>query len=108
MIAAHLERALPGDGDRRHSFRVTRDAELGIAEDDADDLLAAVESGLSGVSAAEPASFGSRQRTRCGAAASTCWPLELELERRRRSTAWRLPLDLSGLSEALRCSRARI
>ena len=47
VIGAHLDRPLPGHGDRRPPcrFRVTRDADLDIEEDEADDLLAAIEPG---------------------------------------------------------------
>ncbi len=47
LIAAHLDLLFPGTRIvSAHAFRVTRDAELLIDEGDADDLLAAIESGL--------------------------------------------------------------
>ncbi|MEZ4215289.1 MAG: polyphosphate kinase 1 [Myxococcota bacterium] len=47
VIGAHLDRVFPGMEVQSHcSFRVTRDADLDLAEDDADDLLLAVEEGL--------------------------------------------------------------
>ncbi|HEX4978790.1 MAG TPA: RNA degradosome polyphosphate kinase [Acidimicrobiales bacterium] len=44
VIAAHLDRLFPGmETERHHAFRVTRNADLTVDEDEADDLLAAVE-----------------------------------------------------------------
>jgi polyphosphate kinase len=48
LVAAHLDRLFPGmEVVTHHAFRVTRDADLDVEEDEADDLLAAVESVLS-------------------------------------------------------------
>jgi polyphosphate kinase len=48
LVAAHLDRLFPGmEVVTHHVFRVTRDADLDVEEDEADDLLAAVESILS-------------------------------------------------------------
>src|SRR5215471_12761925 len=48
LVAAHLDRLFPGmEVVTRHAFRVTRDADLDVEEDEAEDLLAAVESILS-------------------------------------------------------------
>jgi len=47
LIAAHLDQLFPGTQIvAAHAFRVTRDAELLVDEGEADDLLAAIESGL--------------------------------------------------------------
>jgi polyphosphate kinase len=47
LIAAHLDQLFPGTQIvAAHPFRVTRDAELLVDEGEADDLLAAIESGL--------------------------------------------------------------
>jgi len=47
LIAAHLEQLFPGTRIvTAHAFRVTRDAELLVDEGEAEDLLAAIESGL--------------------------------------------------------------
>jgi polyphosphate kinase len=47
VISAHLDRLFPGMGIESHcEFRVTRDADLDIEEDEAEDLLVAIESGL--------------------------------------------------------------
>jgi polyphosphate kinase len=44
VIAAHLEKLFPGmEIGSHHTFRVTRNADLTLEEEDADDLLAAVE-----------------------------------------------------------------
>jgi polyphosphate kinase len=44
VIAAHLGRLFPGmDVEERYAFRVTRNADLTLEEEEADDLLAAVE-----------------------------------------------------------------
>ena len=45
VIAAHLDAPVPGHGDRRRTtpFRVTRNADLTLEEEEADDLLEAVE-----------------------------------------------------------------
>ncbi len=44
VIAAHLGQLFPGmDIERHHPFRVTRNADLTLEEEEADDLLAAVE-----------------------------------------------------------------
>ena len=45
VIAAHLDQLFPGHGGRGHhyAFRVTRNADLTLEEEEADDLLAAVE-----------------------------------------------------------------
>jgi len=44
VIAAHLDRLFPGmDIECHHHFRVTRSADLTLEEDEADDLLAAIE-----------------------------------------------------------------
>ena len=48
VIADHLDALFPGMGSSStHPFRVTRDADLDISEDDAEDLLEAVEQELS-------------------------------------------------------------
>jgi polyphosphate kinase len=48
LVAAHLDRLFPGmEIVTHHAFRVTRDADLDVEEDEADDLLRAVESILS-------------------------------------------------------------
>jgi Polyphosphate kinase len=48
VVAAHLDRLFPGmEIVTQHVFRVTRDADLDVEEDEAEDLLAAVESVLS-------------------------------------------------------------
>jgi polyphosphate kinase len=48
VIAAHLGRLFPGmEVVGRYVFRVTRDADLDVEEDEAEDLLAAIESELS-------------------------------------------------------------
>ncbi len=44
VIAAHLDRLFPGmEVEDHHAFRVTRNADLTLEEEEADDLLAAVE-----------------------------------------------------------------
>jgi polyphosphate kinase len=44
VIAAHLDQLFPGmEIEQHHAFRVTRNADLTLEEDEADDLLAAVE-----------------------------------------------------------------
>jgi polyphosphate kinase len=48
LVAGHLDRLFPGmEVVTHHVFRVTRDADLDVEEDEAEDLLAAVESILS-------------------------------------------------------------
>ena len=64
VIAAHLDQLFPGmDIEAHHAFRVTRNADLTLEEEEADDLLAAVEIEL--------------RRRRFGRA------VRLEIERRR-------------------------
>src|SRR4029453_7985525 len=47
VIASHLDKLFPGmDVVQAHPFRVTRDADIELAEDEADDLLVAVEQEL--------------------------------------------------------------
>jgi len=47
LIAAHLDSLFPGmEIVSNHPFRLTLDAELALDEDDADDLLSAIQSGL--------------------------------------------------------------
>jgi polyphosphate kinase len=47
VIAAHLDRLFPGmDVVEQHVFRITRDADVEVEEDEAEDLLEAVESVL--------------------------------------------------------------
>ena len=47
VIATHLDKLFPGmDVVEAHPFRVTRDADIELAEDEADDLLVAVEQEL--------------------------------------------------------------
>jgi polyphosphate kinase len=47
VIAAHLDELFPGmTVTAHHPFRVTRDADLGLKEGEAEDLLSAIESGL--------------------------------------------------------------
>jgi polyphosphate kinase len=47
VLAAHLESLFPGmEIESRCAFRVTRDADLDLEEDAADDLMVAIESGL--------------------------------------------------------------
>jgi polyphosphate kinase len=44
VIAAHLDSLFPGmEIERHHAFRVTRNADLALEEEEADDLLAAIE-----------------------------------------------------------------
>ncbi|HEX8804466.1 MAG TPA: RNA degradosome polyphosphate kinase [Acidimicrobiales bacterium] len=44
VIAAHLDKLFPGmEVEQHHAFRVTRNADLTLQEDEAEDLLAAVE-----------------------------------------------------------------
>ena len=71
IIAAHLDQLFPGmDIVEHHLFRVTRNADLTLEEEDADDLLAAVEMEC-GV-AASGGRRGSRSRRRCRRRSSTC------------------------------------
>jgi polyphosphate kinase len=47
VIAAHLDKLFPGMEVRSHCpFRVTRDADLDLAEDDAEDMLVAIETSI--------------------------------------------------------------
>jgi len=47
VIAAHLDELFPGlNATSHHPFRVTRDADLGLKEGEAEDLLSAIETGL--------------------------------------------------------------
>jgi polyphosphate kinase len=47
VISAHLDRLFPGlDVVEHHAFRVTRNADIEVEEDEADDLLLAIESEL--------------------------------------------------------------
>lgn len=47
VIAAHLDELFPGmTVTAHHPFRVTRDADLGLKEGEAEDLLSAIETGL--------------------------------------------------------------
>ena len=47
VIAAHLDELFPGmHVTAHHPFRVTRDADLGLKEGEAEDLLSAIETGL--------------------------------------------------------------
>jgi polyphosphate kinase len=47
VVASHLDKLFPGmDVVQAHPFRVTRDADIELAEDEADDLLIAVEQEL--------------------------------------------------------------
>jgi len=47
VIAAHLERLFPGmDIESHHAFRVTRDADVEVEEDEAEDLLEAIQTVL--------------------------------------------------------------
>ena len=47
MIAAHLEQLFPGmELVSHHLFRVTRDADVEVEEDEAEDLLEAIETVL--------------------------------------------------------------
>jgi polyphosphate kinase len=47
VVASHLDKLFPGmDVVEAHPFRVTRDADIELAEDEADDLLVAVEQEL--------------------------------------------------------------
>jgi polyphosphate kinase len=47
VIAAHVERLFPGmEIESRHAFRVTRDADLEVEEDEAEDLLEAIQTVL--------------------------------------------------------------
>ena len=96
VIAAHLPNLFPGmDVGEHHVFRVTRDADLDVEEDEAGDLLEGIQTVLF--------------RRRRGA---SCVRLEVEGEttdgwsellcassssRRRRSTRATVPLDLGGL-----------
>ena len=98
VIAAHLPVLFPGmEVVSCAPFRVTRDAELAIAEGEADDLLAAIESGLkrrrrmsAPVRLEVSASMSAQLRDLLAA--------ELELER-DVVYAVRGPLDLSALAE---------
>jgi polyphosphate kinase len=96
-IGAHLDELFPGmEVSSRDAFRVTRDADLDVDEDDGEDVVTAIESGL-------------RRRRRDAA------PVRLELQARASSEILKLllreleltdddvyrtsaPLDLSALS----------
>jgi polyphosphate kinase len=95
VIAAHLDQLFPGMEVESHdTFRVTRNADLTLAEEDADDLLAAVEMEL------RRRQFGRAVRLELGPGI-TPWVEDLlrrELDLTDEDT-YRLagPLDLGGL-----------
>ena len=79
LVAHHLDALFPGmDVRESYLFRVTRDADLDLQEDEADDLLAAIESEL--------------QRRRFGE------PVRLEIERGMPEYMRDLLLEALGLS----------
>ena len=101
VITAHVSALFPGmEIVSCGPFRVTRDAELGIAEDEADDLLAAVESGLK---RRQRRSRPIRLEVSDSMSAQLCDLLAAELEL-ERDAVYRVrgPLDLSGLARARR------
>ena len=96
VIAAHLGRLFPGmEIECHHAFRVTRNADLTVEEDEADDLLVAVEMEL------RRRRFGRAVRLEIEAGMSDdirdLLVRELELDR-DDVYAVTGPLDLSGLS----------
>ena len=98
VISAHVSALFPGmEIVSCGPFRVTRDAELGIAEDEADDLLAAVESGLKRRQRRSPPI---RLEVSDSMSAQLCDLLAAELEL-ERDAVYRVRglLDLSGLAE---------
>jgi polyphosphate kinase len=95
VIAAHLDQLFPGMEVESHdTFRVSRNADLTLAEDEADDLLAAVEMEL------RRRQFGRAVRLELssGITESTRALLQRELDLTDEDT-YRLhgPLDLGGL-----------
>ena len=72
VIAAHLDRLFPGMKIvAHHAFRVTRDADVEVEVDEADDLLATLESLLRARSRRRRPS-GSRSRARCRSDCARC------------------------------------
>lgn len=95
VIAAHLGQLFPGmEIEAHHSFRVARNADLTLEEEEADDLLAAVEIEL------RRRQFGRAVRLEISADTSeeVCDLLQRELDVSEEDT-YRLigPLDLGGL-----------
>ncbi|MEO6121378.1 MAG: RNA degradosome polyphosphate kinase [Acidimicrobiales bacterium] len=96
VIAAHLDRLFPGmEIESHHHFRVTRSADLTLEEDEADDLLAAVEMEL------RRRRFGRAVRLEIDPAMSvemrTMLAREMELDDDDGVFAVPGPLDLGGL-----------
>ncbi len=95
VIAAHLDTLFPGMAIGEHqAFRVTRNADLTVEEDEADDLLVAVEMEL------RRRRFGRAVRLEIAAEASeeVCEMLAREIEVARDAVYQvRAPIDLGGL-----------
>jgi len=96
VIAAHLDRLFPGmEIECRYHFRVTRSADLTLEEDEADDLLAAIEMEL------RRRRFGRAVRLEIDPAMSTemrrLLTTELELDEDDQVFEVPSPLDLGGL-----------
>jgi len=96
VIGAHLDRLFPGmDVECQYRFRVTRSADLTLEEDEADDLLAAVEMEL------RRRRFGRAVRLEIEPATAgevrALLVRELELDEDDQVFAVPAPLDLGGL-----------
>ncbi len=95
VIAAHLDSLFPGMAIGEHqAFRVTRNADLTVEEDEADDLLVAVEMEL------RRRRFGRAVRLEIDAQASdeVCERLATEIEVAKDAVyRVRAPIDLGGL-----------
>ena len=95
VIAAHLDRLFPGmEVVETTTFRVTRNADLTLAEEEADDLLAAVEMEL------RRRRFGAAVRLEIDARVTpeVCELLVRELDLNERAVQLTVgPLDLGGL-----------
>ena len=86
------------------AFRVTRNADLALEEDEADDLLVAVEMEL------RRRRFGRAVRLEIAAAGqsddcATCWPRELDVRPRRTSTRSTPPSTSAGCGPSTRLDR---
>ncbi len=95
LIAAHLDSLFPGMTiGRHHAFRVTRNADLALEEDEADDLLLAIETELRKRRFGEPLRLEIEADTGQDIADLLVSALEVGRDGVFRVSA---PLDLSGL-----------
>ena len=106
VIAAHLDQLFPGmEVLQHHTFRVTRNEDVEVEEDDAENLLKALEKELLRRRFGPPVRLEVEETST--RTCSSCW-CRSSTSRRRRSSSCPGPLDLTGLHGIADLDRAEL